>query len=97
MPVDGLHVRASFFLPSQTDLRVDRVVADEQTRTLCVEVTSTQPAPIGIRRDYAAVKAGPTLEWSNGPTEGHVNRLKQVKRQMYGRANLDLLKLRLIA
>jgi hypothetical protein len=51
----------------------------------------------GIRRDYAAVKAGLTLEWSNGPTEGHVNRLKQVKRQMYGRANLDLLKLRLIA
>lgn len=51
----------------------------------------------GIRRDYAAVKAGLTLEWSNGPTEGHVNRLKQVKRQMYGRAKLDLLKLRLIA
>ncbi len=51
----------------------------------------------GIRRDYAAVTAGVTLEWSNGPTEGHVNRLKQVKRQMYGRANLDLLKLRLMA
>ncbi|MEP6761730.1 MAG: ISL3 family transposase [Sporichthyaceae bacterium] len=51
----------------------------------------------GIRRDYAAVKAGVTLEWSNGPTEGHINRLKQVKRQMYGRANLDLLKLRLMA
>lgn len=51
----------------------------------------------GIRKDYAAVKAGLTLKWSNGPTEGHVNRLKQVKRQMYGRAKLDLLKLRLMA
>ncbi len=51
----------------------------------------------GLRKDYAAVKAGLTLEWSNGPTEGHVNRLKQVKRQMYGRAKLDLLKLRLMA
>lgn len=51
----------------------------------------------GIRKDYAAVKAGLTLEWSNGPTEGHINRLKQVKRQMYGRAKLDLLKLRLMA
>jgi len=51
----------------------------------------------GIRRDEAAVKAGVTLEWSNGPTEGQINRLKQVKRQMYGRANLDLLKLRLLA
>jgi transposase len=51
----------------------------------------------GVRRDYAAVKAGVTLEYSNGPTEGHVNRLKMVKRQMYGRAKLDLLKQRLIA
>jgi len=51
----------------------------------------------GLRRDYAAVKAGLTLEYSNGPTEGHVNRLKLVKRQMYGRAKLDLLKQRLIA
>src|SRR5205823_3646606 len=51
----------------------------------------------GVRRDYAAVKAGVTLEYSNGPTEGHINRLKLVKRQMYGRAKLDLLKQRLIA
>lgn len=51
----------------------------------------------GIRKDYDAVEAGLTLEWSNGPTEGHINRLKQVKRQMYGRAKLDLLKLRLLA
>lgn len=51
----------------------------------------------GVRRDYAAVKAGVTLEYSNGPTEGHVNRLKMVKRHMYGRAKLDLLKQRLIA
>jgi transposase len=51
----------------------------------------------GVRRDYAAVKAGVTLEYSNGPTEGHINRLKMVKRQMYGRAKLDLLKQRLIA
>lgn len=51
----------------------------------------------GIRRDYAAVKAGITLEFSNGPTEGHINRLKMVKREMFGRAKLDLLKMRLIA
>jgi transposase len=51
----------------------------------------------GVRRDYAAVKAGVTLEYSNGPTEGHVNRLKMVKRHMYGRAKLDLRKQRLIA
>ncbi len=41
--------------------------------------------------DYAAVRAAVTLAWSNGQTEGQINRLKTLKRQMYGRANLDLL------
>jgi transposase len=45
----------------------------------------------GLRADYAAVKAGVTLPWSQGPIEGHINRLKMLKRQMFGRARLDLL------
>jgi transposase len=45
----------------------------------------------GLRADYAAVKAGVTLPWSQGPIEGHINRLKLLKRQMFGRARLDLL------
>jgi hypothetical protein len=45
----------------------------------------------GVRRDLAAVKAAMTLPWSQGQTEGQVNRLKLLKRQMYGRANPDLL------
>jgi len=49
----------------------------------------------GVRRDYAAVKAGLTLPYSNGPTEGHINRLKTLKRQMFGRAKLDLLQKRI--
>ncbi len=51
----------------------------------------------GVQRDYAAVKAALALEWSNGPVEGHVNRLKFVKRQMFGRAKFDLLRLRVLA
>lgn len=51
----------------------------------------------GIERDEAAVKAGLTLPWSNGPTEGSVHRLKMIKRQMYGRANFDLLRARVLA
>jgi hypothetical protein len=43
----------------------------------------------GLRDDYAAVKAGMTLPWSTGPVEGHMNRLKMLKRQMCGRARLD--------
>jgi transposase len=50
----------------------------------------------GLREDYQAVKAGMTLPWSNGPVEGHINRLKMLKRQMFGRANIDLLKLRVL-
>ena len=51
----------------------------------------------GVRRDRAAVEAALTLPWSTGPVEGQVNRLKLVKRQGYGRANLDLLRARLLA
>ena len=50
----------------------------------------------GLREDYAAVKAGVTLPWSNGPVEGHINRLKMLKRQMFGRAHLDLLRCRFV-
>lgn len=50
----------------------------------------------GLRSDYAEVAAALTYEWSNGPTEGHVNRLKLLKRQMFGRAKLDLLRKRVM-
>jgi PAS domain S-box-containing protein len=47
--------------------------------------------------DEPAIRAALTLPWSTGPVEGHVTRLKLLKRQMYGRAKLDLLRLRLLA
>lgn len=50
----------------------------------------------GLRQDLVAVKNALTLEWSNGQTEGQVNRLKMRKRQMYGRANFDLLRARVL-
>jgi transposase len=51
---------------------------------------------VGLQQDYAAVKAALLFEWSNGQTEGQVNRLKCIKRQMYGRANFDLLRLHVL-
>jgi transposase len=45
----------------------------------------------GLRADLAAVQAAVTLPWSQGPIEGQINRLKMLKRQMFGRARLDLL------
>jgi transposase len=50
----------------------------------------------GVQKDKAAVLAGLTLPWSNGPVEGHVNRLKLIKRSMYGRAKLPLLRARVL-
>jgi transposase len=50
----------------------------------------------GIERDKAAVRAGLTLPYSNGVVEGHVNRLKLIKRMMYGRAAFPLLRQRVL-
>ncbi len=50
----------------------------------------------GLRRDYTEIKTALELPWSNGQTEGQVNKLKLIKRQMYGRANFDLLRQRVL-
>jgi transposase len=50
----------------------------------------------GIRRDLQAVTAGLTLPYSSGPVEGNVNRIKMIKRQMYGRAGFTLLRKRVL-
>ena len=49
-----------------------------------------------LRGDGSAVAAALSLPWSNGQTEGHVTKLKLVKRQMYGRAKPDLLRARIL-
>jgi transposase len=61
------------------------------TRAATSTLPSFQRFARGLRADYAAVQAGVTLPWSQGPIEGHITRLKMLKRQMYGRARLDLL------
>jgi transposase len=49
-----------------------------------------------MRRDLDAVTNALTEEWSNGQTEGHINRLKTLKRGMYGRAGAELLRARML-
>jgi transposase len=51
----------------------------------------------GLNRTWQEVKAAIKLPWSNGRAEGHVNRLKLIKRKMYGRGKLDLLRIRVTA
>jgi transposase len=67
---------------------LERVEADDQPEL--------HTFTAGIRLDLAAVTAGLALPYSSGATEGNVNRLKALKRQMYGRATLDLLRKRVI-
>jgi transposase len=50
----------------------------------------------GLKHDYAAVCNGLTLPHSSGAVEGNVNRIKMIKRQMYGRASFGLLRKRVI-
>ena len=67
--------------------------------TACIQtqVQNLKTFAVGLHQDYVAVHAALAKPWSNGQTEGQVNRLKLIKRQMYGRANFDLLRLRLLA
>jgi transposase len=51
---------------------------------------------IGLQQEYVSIRVALELPWSNGQTEGRVNRLKFIKRQMYGRAHFDLLRLRVL-
>ena len=51
----------------------------------------------GLKKDLPAIRAGLTEEWSNGPVEGFITKLKLIKRQGYGRANFDFLRARALA
>ena len=59
-------------------------------------LTEFQGFAQGLIRDKDAVVAAITTTFSNGQTEGHVNRLKTIKRQMFGRGKLDLLRRRIM-
>ncbi|MFE9882498.1 ISL3 family transposase [Streptomyces sp. NPDC005784] len=60
------------------------------------DLPSLHTLAAGIDRDRDAVIAGLTLPWSSGVVEGHVNRIKMLKRQMFGRAGFELLRKRVL-
>jgi transposase len=67
-----------------------------RTEVAGCEVPALRRFAAGLTRDLDAVRAGLSEDWSNGQTEGHVNRLKTLKRQMYGRAGFTLLRQRVV-
>ena len=80
------------------------LVRGRQPELLDPWLKAAQDGPVaGLRRfakrllaDEGAVRAAVTLGWSNGQTEGQINRLKMLKRQMFGRAGLDLIERRFL-
>ena len=72
--------------------RLDKWLAAVEADTLI----PLQRFATGLRRDYDAVRAGLTLEHNSGRVEGTVNKIKMIKRQMFGRANFDLLRTRVL-
>lgn len=81
--------------------RFQRMIRNRSTEDFPCWLTDAAAGPIasfakGIAADQAAVLAALMEPWSNGQTEGQINRLKLIKRQMYGRAHLDLLRARVI-
>jgi transposase len=85
--------------------RFRALIADRDTAALITWLTDARGSGLapfaalanGIDADRAAVDAALTTEWSNGPVEGQVFRVKLLKRQGYGRAKLDLLRTRVLA
>jgi transposase len=99
-----LRVRPELFLVQELTRDFLKMVRQRQPEKLTgwleqvkeAKVASLESFGRGIQQDISAVKAALMYEWSNGQTEGQVNRLKMIKRQMYGRANFDLLRKRVL-
>jgi len=50
----------------------------------------------GLKREYSAMRGDLTFPYSNGPVEGQINKLKYIKRSMYGRGSFELLRQRVL-
>lgn len=78
------------------------MVKQREDNALAGWLNDAQASPLaplarGLSRDIKAVSAALTLPWSTGPFEGKIDKLKFIKRTMYGCAGLDLLRARVMA
>ena len=65
-------------------------------RAAVTDIDALQRFVRTLRHDLSAVEGAVTERWSNGPVEGQINRLKMLRRQMYGRAGVEFLRARLL-
>jgi transposase len=87
-------------------LQFKQILPERQSEALLrwIELATRANVPAEIRtfaegllRDWPSIKAAVEMPLSNARAEGHVNRIKLIKRKMYGRANFDLLRIRVLA
>ena len=94
----GYAVMRNLVLGFRTILRAGKLATlhEWMERALKTGIHPLQRFVRTLKQDIGAVEAAVTERWSNGPVEGHINRLKTIKRQMYGRAGIELLRARLL-
>lgn len=88
--LDALHQRVRAFA-DMMDNHDGAGLSDWIEQAEVTEVAPLHKFARGLRQDYDAVAAGIGLLWNSGPVGGHVNRIKMIKRQMFGRASFSLL------
>ena len=81
--------RLNTLLRRQSEESLDAVLADAAG-------TALKEFAAGLQRDIEAVRAALETPWTTSPAEGQINRLKMLKRTMYGRAGFDLLRARVL-
>jgi len=64
---------------------------------LASDISDLQPFVASLVHEAPSIRLALSTPWSTGPVAGHINRLKLIKRYMYGRAKFDLLRLRVLA
>lgn len=79
-----------------TELQGDRLPEWIESARAAADLPSLNRFAQHLERDLNAVIAGLTLQWNSGVVEGHVNRIKMLKRQMFGRAGFELLRKRVL-
>ncbi|MFI6107562.1 transposase [Streptomyces sp. NPDC051310] len=88
------HVRS--FARMVTELQGDRLPEWIESARATADLPSLSRFAQHLERDLDAVIAGLTQPWDSGVVEGHVNRIKMLKRQMFGRAGFELLRKRVL-
>jgi transposase len=84
------------FAAIMNERRGRKLLEPWMTAALATDEPALRSFVTGLRADQDAVTNGLSLPWSSGAVEGHVNRIKMLKRQMYGRASPDLLRRRVL-